>query len=295
MMREIFKHFRRKTIVVKYGGAAMQSSALKNCVVKDIVNLREFGANIVLVHGGGPELSSLQARLGLETRFIEGLRYTDADTMEAAMMALCGKVNKDLVRMFENEGTKAIGLSGIDGGMLRCKRQESPDLGFVGEVVRVKKDLLHLLLVGEIIPVISTVGLGEDGLAYNINADTAAGRIAASLNADYYITLSDVPGVMYDMNDPESLIFQLETDETEGLIASGVISGGMIPKVRGLTDAIGRGVKSASIANGRVPHALILLLAARAEIENGRMPSHEEGFVGTTIVGGRKAESDFFA
>ena len=283
-IREALAHFRGRRISVKYGGAAMQSSGLKRCVIKDVTHLRANGANIVVVHGGGPELSALQERLGIETRFVDGLRYTDAETIDAALMALCGKVNKDIVRMIENEGGKAIGLSGIDGGILRCKKQEDPDLGFVGEIVRVKKELLHLLLMGDFIPVISSVGIGEDGLAYNINADTAASRIAAGLTADCFVTLSDVPGVLRDVNDPASLIGEIKAGEIEGLIEEGVITDGMIPKTRGLADSMRRGVKSVCIANGRIPHALMLALVARMAAENGRQPDHERGVAGTTIV-----------
>ena len=245
-----------RTIVVKYGGAAMQSDALKAGVVQDVSQLSASGAYVVLVHGGGPELSALQRRLGIETRFVDGLRYTDEGTMDAALMALCGKVNKDLVRMLENEGSHAVGLSGIDGGILRCTKQTDPDIGFVGEVKSVDTRLLHTLLKDGCIPVVSTVGLGEDGLAYNINADTAAGRIAAALSADLFITMSDVPGVLRDVDDPASLIHEIRTGEIEGLIEAGFITGGMIPKVRGLAEALLRSARSASIIDGRVPHAL---------------------------------------
>jgi acetylglutamate kinase len=272
------------SIVVKYGGAAMISPALRDCVVKDIVYLRESGADVIVVHGGGPELTSLQEQLGIETSFVDGLRYTNAQTIDAAMMALCGKVNKDIVRMFENEGQRAAGLSGIDGSVICCRKQEVPDLGYVGEITKIRKELLHILLIGGILPVISTVGIGEDGYAYNINADTAAGRIAASFGADFFITLSDVPGVLQDINDPMSLIIEMNEDEAEALIRSGVISGGMIPKIKGITDAVRRGAKSASIVDGRIPHSLLLALAERAASERGVTPGSITDFVGTTIV-----------
>ena len=250
-----------QAIVVKYGGAAMKSPELRNCVIKDIVNLKRSGADLVIVHGGGPELSALQKQLGIETRFVDGLRFTDAQTIDAAVMALCGKVNKDIVRMLENEGQSAAGLSGIDGSILRCKKQEEPDLGYVGEIICIKKELINILLAGGIVPVISTVGIGEDGMAYNINADTAAGRIAADMNADYFITLSDIPGVLRDVNDPDSLIAEMYENEAEDLIESSVISGGMIPKIRGITDAVRNGARSASIVDGRVAHSLLFALA----------------------------------
>ena len=282
-IQEAIGNLRGKTIVIKYGGAAMKSSGLRNCVVKDIVNLRESEAEIVLVHGGGPELTELQEQLGIETRFVDGLRYTDAQTIDAALMALCGKVNKDIVRMLEKEGQRAAGFSGIDGSTILCRKQSDPDLGYVGDIIRIKKELIHTLLIGGIMPVISTIGIGEDGLAYNINADTAAGRIAASMSADYFITLSDVPGVLQDVNDPISLIVEMNETEAEDLIESGVIFGGMIPKVRGLADAVKRGARSASIVDGRVPHSLLFALAERAASERGMILEEEIHFVGTTV------------
>jgi acetylglutamate kinase len=282
--REMIDDLEGKCIVVKYGGAAMASPELRKCVIMDISFLRESGADVIVVHGGGPELTALQGQLGIETRFVDGLRYSDAQTIDAALMALCGKVNKDIVRMFENEGHRAAGLSGIDGSVICCRKQEVPDLGYVGEIIKIRKELLHILLIGGILPVISTVGIGEDGSAYNINADTAAGRIAASLGADCFITLSDVPGVLQDTNDPMSLIVEMDEDEAEELIGSGVIYGGMIPKVRGIADAVRRGAKSASIVDGRVPHSLLLALTERVTSERGGTPENIIGFVGTTIV-----------
>jgi len=240
-----------KTIVIKYGGAAMQSEELKAGVMEDVAKLAS-DADVILVHGGGPELSALQKKLGSEPLFVEGLRYTDEETMDAALMALCGKVNKDLVRLLENLGRKAVGLSGVCGGTLRCTKQKEPDIGFVGEISDVETKLLHTLLGAGYTPVVSTVGLGDDGYAYNINADTAAGCIAASMAASHYVTLSDVPGVLNGAD----LISEVKVSETEGLISEGVITGGMIPKVRGIADAIKRGAGSASIIDGREPHAL---------------------------------------
>jgi len=282
----------RKCIVVKYGGAAMKSSALRNCVIRDIVNLRESGADVVIVHGGGPELTTLQEQLGIETMFVDGLRFTDAQTIDAALMALCGKVNKDIVRLLEKEGQRAAGLSGIDGSIICCRKQEIPDLGFVGEITKIRKELLHILLIGGIMPIISTVGIGEDGLAYNINADTAAGRIAAALGADCFITLSDVPGVLQDTSDPMSLIVEMDEDEAEELIRSGIITGGMIPKIRGVCDAVRRGAKSASIIDGRVPHSLLSALAERAASERGDTLESIANFVGTTVIGRKRDENE---
>ena len=244
-----------KTIVIKYGGSAMQSEELKTGVLEDVVRLTAE-AEVVLVHGGGPEISALQKRLGTEPRFVDGLRYTDERTIEAVLMALCGKVNKDLVRLLENAGGKAAGISGIDGGLLTCSRIIEPDIGFVGEIREVCTDLIVTLLSAGYTPVVSTLGLGDDGLAYNINADTAAGRIAASLSADFYVTISDVPGVLSDKDDPASLIPEVRISDIETMIESGVITGGMIPKARGLADAVIRGAGAAQIVDGRIPHVL---------------------------------------
>ena len=284
--KEIIKaigNLRGKTIVVKYGGAAMKSPELKDCVIKDILSLKESEADLVVVHGGGPELSALQKQLGIETRFVDGLRFTDAQTIDAAIMALCGKVNKDIVRMLEKEGQRAVGISGIDGSIIGCKKQKEPDLGYVGEIIWIKKELIDILLGGGIVPVISTVGIGEDGSAFNVNADTAAGRIAASLNADYFITLSDIPGVLRDVNDPTSLIVEMDESESEKMIETGVISGGMIPKIRGITNAIKHGARSASIIDGRVPHSLLFALAERVASERGDKLEGGTQLVGTTI------------
>lgn len=239
----------------------MQSEELKDGVMKDAARLSAAGAKVVLVHGGGPDLSALQVKLGIETRFVDGLRYTDAETIDAALMALCGKVNKDLVRRI---GNKAVGISGIDGGILRCVRKAEPDIGFVGEISEIDTGLLHTLLDSGYLPVVSTVGLGGDGLAYNINADTAAGKIAADLKADLYVTMSDIPGVLNESGD---VIPEILSSEVEGLIANGVISGGMIPKARGLADAVKSGIGSALIIDGRVPGALCELKAGTRFID----------------------------
>jgi len=245
-----------KTIVIKYGGAAMLDMAGECSVMEDVAWLAGSGAVVIIVHGGGPELSALQEKLGIEPRFVDGLRYTDEETIDAALMALCGKVNKDLVRQLENLGVRAAGISGIDGGVLKCVKRREPDLGYVGAIQKVDTGLLDVLLEGDYIPVISTVGIGSDGLAYNINADTAAGRIAAGLSADLFITMTDVPGVLRDVNDRGSVIEKIHVDEVIEMIESGEISGGMIPKVIGIANAVREGAGSAVIINGRVPHAL---------------------------------------
>ena len=248
--------FRGKSVVIKYGGAAMQSTALQSGVMEDVAAIAATGAHVIVVHGGGPELSALQAKLGSEPRFVEGLRYTDEATIEAALMTLCGKINKNLVRLIENAGGRAAGISGIDGGILKCVRKKEPDLGYVGEITEVDTELLQALLDADYIPVVSTVGLGTDGNAYNINADTAAGMIAVNLPAEFFVAMSDIPGVLSDPDDPDSLIAGVRLDEVEKMIAEGVISGGMIPKARGIAEAVRGGVGTAFIIDGRVPRAL---------------------------------------
>ena len=282
-----FNHYRNKTVVIKYGGSAMETAGLMLSILEDIAKLRNSGVNVVIVHGGGPELSAMQTRLGIETKFIDGLRVTDPETVDAALMVLCGKLNKDIVRMLENEGCRAVGLAGIDGSILKCKRYANHDIGFVGEIIQIDESLISALIAGGFVPVISSVGIGEDGLAYNINADTAAGRIAAAMNADCFLALSDVPGVYRDMQDPASLIDCMDVDTAEELFMTGAFKNGMIPKVRGLIEAIRSGVRQAAIIDGHVPHALLLSLAER--VAPGYEPANgsKTGFTGTTIVGGK--------
>jgi acetylglutamate kinase len=252
------------TIVVKYGGAAMQSQSQCAELMADAVDLMRRGVRLVVVHGGGPELSALQERLGLETHFVDGLRYTDEATVEAALMALAGKVNKSLVARIQAAGGRAVGISGLDGGILICKKKTAPDLGYVGEVVRVDPALPNALLDAGFIPVVSTLGLGEDGHIYNVNADTAAGKIAAAIDADKFIVLSDIPGVLREKTDAASVIPVIELAEIEGLITSGVVAGGMIPKIRSAADVVTSGVAEVLIADGRTPHALARAAAATA-------------------------------
>ena len=246
----------QQTVVVKYGGAAMQTESLSAEVMADAVQLSKSGVRLVIVHGGGPDLSALQKRLGMETRFVDGLRYTDEETVEAALMSLAGKVNKSLVRQIQAGGGMAVGISGIDGGILNCEKKTEPDLGFVGEVLSVDPSLLETLLGAGFIPVISTLGIGQDGQIYNVNADTAAGKIAASLGADRFVVLSDIPGVLREKEDASTVIPVIETGEIEGLISSGVVAGGMIPKLRSAADVVASGVGEVLIADGRGHHAL---------------------------------------
>jgi len=248
-----------KTVVVKYGGNAMTSPELKQAVMTDIVLLSLVGVNIVLVHGGGPEITALSSRLGLETKFIDGMRYTDKATVEVAQMVLCGKTNKDLVCSIEMSGGRALGLSGLDGGMIKAKKLEGKaDYGYVGEIVKVDPTPVSDALASGYIPVISTVGMDEHGEVYNINADTAVARIASALKVENIIMLTDVKGIMRDQNDESSLIVDASIKQVEELIAEGVVVGGMLPKVRCLCDAVLGGAKKAVIIDGRVPHAILI-------------------------------------
>lgn len=249
-----------KTVVVKYGGNAMIDPELKKDVMSDIILLTLVGVKIVLVHGGGPEISSLLGKLGIESKFVNGLRYTDTDTAEVVQMVLAGKTNKDLVSLVEVCGGKAVGLCGIDGGMIRAKKVEDGvnDYGFVGDIVSVDPSPIKKILEENYIPVIATVGSDENGQVYNINADTAAAEIAAALGAENIITLTDIPGLMKDVNDKNSLIPEIHVDEIDSLIENGIIYGGMIPKVRSLEVAVRAGVKKAVMIDGRIPHSILI-------------------------------------
>ncbi len=249
-----------KTVVVKYGGNAMIDPGLKKDVMSDIILLSLVGIKIVLIHGGGPEISSLLGKLGIESKFVNGLRYTDKDTAEVVQMVLAGKTNKDLVSLIGVCGGKAVGLCGIDGGMIKAKKVDDGenDYGFVGDIVSVDAGPIKKVLEEDYIPVIATVGTDENGQVYNINADTAAAEIAAALGAENIITLTDIPGLMRDVNDKNSLIPEIHIDEIDSLIESGVIYGGMIPKIRSLEVAIKSGVKKAVMIDGRIPHSILI-------------------------------------
>ena len=257
-----FKQWVGKTVVVKYGGNAMLNEELKADVMKDIVLLSTIGIHVVLVHGGGPEINHMLERVGKESKFVNGLRYTDEETMEIVQMVLTGKLNKDIVGILLQEGGNAVGLSGVDGGLLRAKKITSAgqDLGFVGEVTSVHPEILQSLLLQGFIPVVSTVAIGEYGdlCRYNINADTAAAKIAVALGAEKFVQLTNVPGVLKDMNDPDSLIQRIPHDAVTGYIEDGVIAGGMIPKVQCCMTALEGGVKRTHIIDGRVPHSLLI-------------------------------------
>ena len=251
-----------KIVVVKYGGNAMLNDDLKAAVMKDLVLLHTIGVHVVLVHGGGPEINKMLERVGKESKFVNGLRYTDDETMEIVQMVLTGKLNKDIVGLLLQEGGKAVGLSGVDSGLLRAKKinKDGTDLGFVGEVTEVHPEIVSSMLEQGFIPVISTVALGENGdnNRYNINADTAAAKIAVALRAEKFIQLTNVSGVLKDINDPKSLITRIPAANVPHLIESGVIAGGMIPKVECCMIASKGGVPRTHIIDGRVPHSLLI-------------------------------------
>lgn len=248
-----------KTVVVKYGGNAMINPELKQAVMSDIILLTLVGIRVVLIHGGGPEISGMLKKLGIESRFVNGLRYTDKETAEVVQMVLAGKTNKDLVSLVERCGGKAVGLCGIDGAMIKAKSMEAEfDYGFVGDITGIDPKPINKVLEEGYIPVIATVGIDDDGQVYNINADTAAAEIAAALNAENIITLSDIPGLLKDVNDPESLISEIHIDQVPALIESGIISGGMIPKMKSCEKAVRSGVKKAVMIDGRIPHSILI-------------------------------------
>ncbi len=246
-----------KIVVIKYGGNAMINGELKAAVMHDIVLLSLVGAKVVLVHGGGPEISGMLKRVGKESVFKDGLRVTDEETVEIVQMVLAGKTNKDLVNLLENTGGKAIGLCGIDGHMIRAKKMNE-DLGFVGEITDINTQPILDLLEKGYIPVVSTVGCDSEGNVYNINADTAAAEIAGKLKAESFISMTDISGLMRDKDDPDSLIRKINVSEASLLIKNGVIQGGMIPKVECCIEAIRRGVQKVFIIDGRIPHAILI-------------------------------------
>ena len=251
------RKYTNKVVVVKYGGNAMTSGGLKADVMGDVVLLTLVGVKVVLVHGGGPEITEMLGRTGKKSEFVDGLRVTDRETVDIVQMVLAGKVNKDLVNLLETKGGRAIGLSGIDGRMISA-RMKDPRLGYVGEITRVNPAPVWDMLDRGYIPVISTVGCDEEGNSYTINADTAAAMIAGAIKAEAFFTLTDIRGILRDRDDPGSLIRTVRADETESLIESGVISGGMIPKIRSCTDAINAGVKRVFVIDGRIPHAILI-------------------------------------
>ncbi len=253
------RQYTGKVVVVKYGGNAMINEQLKQQVMEDIVLLWLIGVHVVLVHGGGPEINDLMDRLGKKPEFVDGLRVTDKETMDIVQMVLAGKVNKTLVNLLEMKGGKAVGLSGMDGRLLQCVVKD-PRLGFVGEIQKVHINPVTDLLDRGYIPVISTVGCDKSGNAYNINGDTAAAYISGALKAERLILMTDIAGVLRDKNDPATLIPRIQLDELPDLYASGIISGGMIPKVECCATALSRGVRNVTIMDGRVPHSILMEL-----------------------------------
>ncbi len=261
------QRFAGKTIVVKYGGAAMVGELLQSSFAKDVVLMKLVGMNPVVVHGGGPQIGELLARIGKETEFVDGMRVTDRETMDVVEMVLGGLVNKQIVNLIGSHGGRAVGLTGKDGNLIRARkltvRRDSPelkapeiiDIGHVGEVTSIDTGVVNMLVQGDFIPVIAPIGLGDDGESYNINADLVAGKVAETLNAEKLILLTNTPGVL---DRDEKLLTNLDVGDVERLIADGVIKGGMLPKVRCALAAVTNGVNTATISDGRVQHALLL-------------------------------------
>ncbi len=262
------RRFAGKTVVVKYGGNALAGASDHDALAsfaEDIVLMRLVGMRPVVVHGGGPQISALMARLGKETAFIDGLRVTDAETVDIARMVLKGQVNPQLVAAINVHGRYAVGLSGVDAGLIRAVARD-PELGFVGDVTEINPEVIVGLIDDEFIPVIATIGSDVRGQAYNINADTVAGAIAEALGAEKLVYLTDIEGLRRDVDDPESLIRQTTADELESLMADGTIAGGMIPKVASCVQALRHGVGRAHILDGRIEHVLLLKVFTDAGI-----------------------------
>jgi len=252
------QQFRGRTVVVKYGGAAMKDSRLKADVIRDVVFMACVGIRPVVVHGGGPEINIWLGKLGIEPQFKDGLRVTDALTMDVVEMVLVGRVNKELVSLINREGGKAVGLCGKDGNMITARPQGAEGVGFVGEVTNVDAGIVKSLVEDGYIPVISSVASNETGQAYNINADTVAGELAAALGAEKLILLTDTKGILEDYKDPSTLLPKLDIQQARRLIDRGIVAGGMIPKVNCCVRSLAQGVGAAHIIDGRIPHALLL-------------------------------------
>lgn len=252
------QQFSGRTIVVKYGGAAMKDSNLKDKVIRDIVFLSCVGLRPIVVHGGGPEINSWLGKLGIEAQFKNGLRVTDAPTMDVVEMVLVGRVNKEIVTLISKAGGSAVGMCGKDGNLIKARPQGEEGIGFVGEVCSVDTKILETLVNNGYIPVVSSVAADETGQPYNINADTVAGEIAAAIGAEKLILLTDTRGILKDYKDPSTLIQRVDIQEARELITTGVVSGGMIPKVNCCVRSLAQGVRAAHIIDGRIPHALLL-------------------------------------
>lgn len=277
------KKLRGQTIVIKYGGNAMVNEELKHSVMDDIMLLKYIGINPILVHGGGPDINNMLNKMQIESHFVNGLRYTDADTMQIAQMVLIGKTNKEIVSNLNSKGAKAIGICGIDGNLIEAEKMTKDsmgndiDVGYVGRITKINVKVIQMLANDEYIPVIAPIGVGPNGESYNINADTVAAEVACALNAEKLMTLTDISGVMAkDENGNSYLLSQLCEEDIFKYIEDGTITGGMIPKVTGCLDTVSRGVKRAHIIDGRIPHSLLLELFT------------EKG-IGTMIVKHRRA------
>ena len=252
--------YQNKTVVIKYGGNAMINEELRDAVMTDIVLLRSVGVNVVLVHGGGPEISEMLNRIGKESRFVDGLRYTDKETIDVVQMVLAGKVNKHLVQLISKHGGKSIGLCGLDGDMIKARKYTKADIGFVGEITEINTDIINHTLENKYIPVISSVATGENGEVYNINADTAAASLAAALHAEKLLLMTDISGLLMDKEDESTLIHDVQVSEIPSLKSQGVISGGMIPKIDCCVEAVRRGDLQTNIIDGRIPHSILMEL-----------------------------------
>ena len=263
--------FSGKTVVVKYGGHAMDDPALAELFAQDVVLMRLVGINPVVVHGGGPQITDLMARLGKQAEFVDGLRVTDAETVDIVRMALVGKVNREIVANINRQGPYAVGLSGEDAGLISVVPGD-PRLGFVGEVAAVNPDILDKLVSQDLIPVIAGVGVDAEGQAYNINADTVAAAVAAAVAAEKLVYLTDVAGLYRDFADPSSLISQIDAESLEAILGDGSVSAGMIPKLRSCISALRSGVRRAHIVDGRLPHVLLLEFFTREGIGTMVLP-----------------------
>jgi acetylglutamate kinase len=259
------REFSGKTVVIKYGGHAMEDPQLAELFAQDVVLMRLVGMNPVVVHGGGPQISDLMRRLGKEPEFVDGLRVTDAETMDIVRMALVGKVNREIVASVNQHGSSAVGLSGEDAGLITVDAR-SEKLGFVGDIRRIDPSILERLVREELIPIVATVGVDDTGQAYNVNADTVAGAIAEALCAEKLVYLTNVAGLYADFADESSLVSRIEVDRLAALADGGGLSQGMIPKVRSCVDAVKAGVTRAHILDGRIPHALLLEFFTREGI-----------------------------
>ena len=253
------QEYNNQVVVVKYGGNAMTNDALKQAVMEDVVLLSLLGIKVVLVHGGGPEINAMLAKTGKESKLVNGLRYTDEETINIVQMVLAGKVNKDLVSMLESHNGSAVGLCGLDGNMIEAEML-NPELGFVGDITAVNPKIIRNSLDNGYIPVISTIGRGKDGTVYNINADTAAARIAAEMKAANLILLTDIKGLLEDKDDENTIIRTVGVSEVPYLKRQGIISGGMIPKIDCCVEAVRRGVRKTNIIDGRIPHSILIEL-----------------------------------